>query len=146
MNTHESATQRPAPDAPRMTPLSRLTEAMIYAPSAVAIARDALNVVAQEMRCHHMVVSVDLERWASRIDRAITNLGGVETDQQRKVIERLRDDVQALVDAALKAKAALLTGQPQVHGDDTVYPLDGALCGSALNALRAALARFERAS
>lgn len=39
-----------------------------------------------------------------------------------------------------KAQAALLSGQPQVVGDDTVYPLDGALVGNALNAIRAVLA------
>lgn len=51
-----------------------------------------------------------------------------------------RAAVAELVEAAHAAKRAFLMGQPEVRGTDTVYPLDGALVGNALDSLRAALA------
>lgn len=51
-----------------------------------------------------------------------------------------RAAVAELIEAAHAAKRAFLMGQPEVRGTDTVYPLDGALVGNALDSLRAALA------
>ena len=59
-----------------------------------------------------------------------------------------RAAVAELVEAADKAKAALLTGQiGHINAEDVgVYHLDGITCGNALNALRAALARVGGAA
>jgi hypothetical protein len=51
----------------------------------------------------------------------------------------------AMYEALKKAKRALLSGQPEgISADDvTQYRLDGAICGNALNAIRAALSLAE---
>lgn len=53
--------------------------------------------------------------------------------------------IAELIEAATKAKSALLTGQPEIRGDDTVYPLDGAKVGNALTALRTILSKLSPA-
>ena len=50
-----------------------------------------------------------------------------------------RDRLAKLERALNTVSAALRSGQPQIIGDDTVYPLDGALVGNTLNDVRAAL-------
>lgn len=84
------------------------------------------------------------------MDRLIGNtrtMAGLTGDPTMR--EHLREGEEAsaavaeLIEAANKAKAALLTGQVgHINADDVgVYHLDGITCGNALRALRPALAR-----
>ena len=62
-----------------------------------------------------------------------------ESDPTQRAAMRLAAEALNLREAGRKAIRALLTGQPEIRGDNTVYALDGAATGLALDALRRAL-------
>lgn len=59
-------------------------------------------------------------------------------------LQDLTDSNTALVLALESCATALRSGHPVVQGDTTIYPLEGALVGNALNAARSALAAARK--